>query len=610
MRRISVISTLVVLAVLLTVAVWGCKNPDDGSKPVVPDPHGPGATGDPMDPGIPEPFAYEFGPVVDITIEGDGDIVLATEAGLELFTPYGVHKRMMSASYYQGLAMSNFGQVDTGRGIIGVVPENMCLPTPAFDDLYVSGGVPGVSFDPIWWGGEPDPYMPPGTCVNFASSSTFGSCDCTPHPIAYHPLNPPYLFQKVYTPNCIADSDCDWPFTNTIDVNDYAIVAYHPDAPWVPDYMYPIFEGGQDYLVYYDYPTYMGLQNAAAALGVVPACAINSNFIVWDLTSINYMSTRSGMTTSNICDFEFDNLHRLIWVMPNADSIAITEPVVFGAPIVVQKTIGGRQNGMGTLPGEFQGPRALAIDPRNQNIVVSDTGNKRVQIFDNDGNYIREFGAADPTFTPAAIRVDAFGAIYVSNINPNRAEGDNLRIYNEYGSPVIFGTIEGWVFDKDTNQPLDNARVMVQSTFNALSDITDENGYFEFPAVAQGTHNIVAEKYGFNSGQVNVTVNGGYKSKVDIYLKRVMTEPPGYGQVTGTVFSSLYNKPQPGLTAEIVGAGISNQTNGNGEFTLYNVPEGEHTFRLTGNGTIYYEKYIVVTKGGIVDLGVMYLPIP
>jgi len=598
------------MVVLLALAMWGCSNPDEDDDPIVPDPSGPGSTTGPMDPFIPTPFAYNFGgTITDIGIEGDGDIVIAAETGMQLFTPYGVWKKTLTGQVITGIASSNQGNLDTGRGVQAIGPGVAnCNPQPYYDDNYVQGGVPHVSYDAVWFAGEPDPYYP-DICVNIASTSSFASCDCVPHPISYHPVTN-YAYQKVLAPDCIADSDCPWPFTNTVDAGGYAILAYHPDTPLPPDYMSFIFEGNVDYLVYYDYPTFMQVQNLAAMLGVLPACSINNLYTIWDLTSMNYMSSRDGMTTTNICDFEFDTLNRLVMVLPNADSVAITEPVVFGQPIIIQQVLGGRQNGLGTLPGEFQGPVAIAVDPRNQDILVSDAGNGRVQVFDNDGNFKREFGAADPDFTPGAIRVDSFGAIYVANTNGNRAEGDDLRIYNEYGAPVVYGTIEGWVYDKDTHVPIDNASVRVQSTFSPLDAFTDGDGHFQFDAVAAGTHNIVAEKYGYNAGQVNIDVTGGYKTIVDIYLDRVMTEPPGYGTVTGTVFSTLYNEPVPGLTAEIVGLPISNQTNGNGEFTLYSVPEGDHTIRLTSNGIIYYEKYITVTKGGILDLGYLYLPIP
>src|SRR5438045_521940 len=48
----------------------------------------------------------------------------------------------------------------------------------------------------------------------------------------------------------------------------------------------------------------------------------------------------------------------------------------------------------GSGPGEFNSPTFVAVDPSSHNIVVSDTGNSRVQIFDPAGNYLGEFGSA------------------------------------------------------------------------------------------------------------------------------------------------------------------------------------------------------------------------
>jgi DNA-binding beta-propeller fold protein YncE len=603
MKRIIFILTAISIALTLALTAWGCKNPDNTTNPTTPEPE-PYGTGEPPNPPIPTPFAERPGLVLDIGIEGDGDIVFADEAGLQLYTPYGEFKRTMTGGLWLGLATANYGVLDTGRGIMGIGEAAGCNPQPAYDDVYVTGGVPYVSYFQPWWEGDPDPYNPQ-VCVNFASTSSFSSCDCIPAGISYHPVTA-FAYQKVFAPDCIADGDCPWPYTDAIEYGGYAILAYHPLAPLPP--LDNVWQGSVDFLVYYDYPTYYNMQNAAFMLGVTPACQLHNLFLVWDLTSMNYMSSRSGMNAQNICDIEFDGLNRLVMSLPNADSVVITDPVIFGDPIVMQQTLGGRQNGLGTLPGEFQGPTGVAIDPRNQNIYVSDTGNGRVQVFDNDGNFIREFGGADPTFTPRAIRVDAFGTVYVANVTDNLQ--DTLRIFDEYGARIQYGTIEGFVFDKDTHMPIDSALVAVQSTFNPLRDFSASDGSFSFPAVAAGTHDIVAEKYGYNSGHVIVSVTGGNKVTTDVYLERTGIGPAGYGMVTGTVFSSLYNEPVPGLTAEIVGLGVSNQTNGNGEFTLHDVLEGEHIIRLTANGVVYMERYITVTKGEILDLGRIDLPIP
>ena len=430
MRRTFFILTAIIIALTLALTAWGCKNPDQGTDPVIVNPDGTNP-GEEPDPPIPTPFARTPALVLDIGIEGDGDIVIADLGGLQLYTPYGEFKRTMTGGMWLGLATSNYGVLDTGRGIMGIGEAANCNPRPAFDDVYVTGGVPHVSYFQPWWEGEPDPYNPQ-VCVNFASTSSFSSCDCVPAGITYHPVTA-FAYQKVYAPDCIADGDCPWPITDTIEFGDFAILAYHPMAPLPP--LDNVWQGSVDFLVYYDYPVYFRMQNAAFNFGVTPACQLHNLYLIWDWLSQNYMSSRSGMSAENICDIEFDGLNRLVMSLPNADSVVITDPVVFGEPIVIQQTLGGRQNGLGTMPGEFQGPTGVAIDPRNQNIFISDTGNGRVQVFDNDGNFIREFGGADPTFTPRALRVDAFGTVYVANVTDN--EADTLRIFDEYGAGNI-----------------------------------------------------------------------------------------------------------------------------------------------------------------------------
>jgi DNA-binding beta-propeller fold protein YncE len=44
----------------------------------------------------------------------------------------------------------------------------------------------------------------------------------------------------------------------------------------------------------------------------------------------------------------------------------------------------------GTAPGQFRTPHAIAID-RNNNIYVGDRGNRRIQVFDTDGKFLRMF---------------------------------------------------------------------------------------------------------------------------------------------------------------------------------------------------------------------------
>ncbi len=85
-------------------------------------------------------------------------------------------------------------------------------------------------------------------------------------------------------------------------------------------------------------------------------------------------------------------------------------------------TMWGRP-GATTEPGagidtQFFGPRDIAIDGQGR-LLVSDTGNKRVQVFDANGNFIGQFGSAGSEAgqfnEPVGLAVDDAGNIYVAD---------------------------------------------------------------------------------------------------------------------------------------------------------------------------------------------------
>jgi DNA-binding beta-propeller fold protein YncE len=86
--------------------------------------------------------------------------------------------------------------------------------------------------------------------------------------------------------------------------------------------------------------------------------------------------------------------------------------------------------GVSTEPGNernttFFGPRAIVIDTLGR-LLVSDTGNKRIQIFDREGNYLAQFGhpgTGNGDFNePVGVAVDSGGNIYVADTWNQRIE--------------------------------------------------------------------------------------------------------------------------------------------------------------------------------------------
>lgn len=319
------------------------------------------------------------------------------------------------------------------------------------------------------------------------------------------------------------------------------------------------------------------------------------------LLGLNGTGIRDGITIGNVQDFDFDAQGRLIMSIYNGDSYAISKPVVDGDFIVIDRVVGGRQNGLGTGPGEFQGPIGVTVDPRNQNHLICDSGNDRVQVFDSQGNYIRQFLTGD---TPRMALVDYWGNIMV-------ATNGGLEIYNEQGSLPVYGSVEGFVVDKNSRLPIEYAIVWVTSTFQlpVQGVYTNKDGYFKLSTVPAGTHNITALKDAYFDASVTVEVSSGQTTESTIYLTRVPVSSPGTGNVTGTIMSALRNTMLSGLTVGIKGTGISDISNGNGEFLLIGVPSGAQKLEISSNGVIIWEKNIQVPDGQTFDMGFIQLQI-
>lgn len=92
--------------------------------------------------------------------------------------------------------------------------------------------------------------------------------------------------------------------------------------------------------------------------------------------------------------------------------------------------------GKGNAPGQFLFPTYLAVDPQG-NLYVTDTMNARVQMFDTDGNYVKEFGERGNAWgmfeRPKGVAVDSFGNVYVAD-----SAWSNVQIFNPKGQILLF----------------------------------------------------------------------------------------------------------------------------------------------------------------------------
>jgi hypothetical protein len=506
------------------------------------------------------------------------------------------------------------------------------------DDAFVQNTHGCVSYNPDWFGGVADPLRlgcTPGISAQWRG--TAGS----PHGFDHHPVSrKPYV--RLSAQSLTIDNDNDGgaapcnaiPPTITFGTPVQGIMAYDPRAPFMD--------------MFWNAPGFSDLPDGDFCFWVQKSThdqilAIQMTFPSWapwstgiravafDRLPVTPLTTgespRTGMSVGGIADMCFDDQSRFIFAIPGANTVAITEPHTDeSAHIIIQKEIGGLQNGDGTQPTDLQGPASVDVDPRSQDILVADTGHDRIVIFTSSGTYKRQFVTGA---NPYMVRVDNFGRIFVATRGAgNDGEGGGLSIYDEFGKTPIFGSIEGLVKDSQTNRNISRGLVRINyptsySTPNAdpnnpatnpfLSQqaLTDDAGYFRFSQVVLADQlGITATRAGYVDATVSVDVTPGKTTTVEIVMVPENTNSPGFGVVTGTLQSSKNGSPLANFNVGIQGTGISDRTNGAGEFAILGVPAGTQTVVVSANGTIVYtQPGVAVADGQTKDLGAIEIDI-
>jgi len=133
----------------------------------------------------------------------------------------------------------------------------------------------------------------------------------------------------------------------------------------------------------------------------------------------------------------------------------------------------------GSSAGRFEGPQAVAVDHYNNHIIVCDTRNNRIQVFDERGNHINSFGSAGQSFGqfsgPRGLAIDQNNNIIVSDSTNHRIQvfDSTGRWIKSFGS---FGSTSGKL-----NRPLGLAvdhhnNIIVCDSLNHRIQVFDENG--------------------------------------------------------------------------------------------------------------------------------------
>ena len=122
----------------------------------------------------------------------------------------------------------------------------------------------------------------------------------------------------------------------------------------------------------------------------------------------------------------------------------------------------------------FWGPRGIAVDSQGR-VFVADTGNKRIAVFDEEGNFLTQFGTAglDPGQfdEPVGVAVAGDGTVYVTDTWNQRVQS---FIPNEDGSQYF--PLNQWDVNAWFGQSLENKPFIAVSEDKHVF-ITDPEGY-------------------------------------------------------------------------------------------------------------------------------------
>jgi len=167
-------------------------------------------------------------------------------------------------------------------------------------------------------------------------------------------------------------------------------------------------------------------------------------------------------------------------------------------------------NGPNDGPGQFFGPRAIAVDQAGS-LLVTDTGNHRVERFDADGKFLAAYGgrgAGDGLFSePVGVAVDKSGNIYVADTWNKR-----IQKLDPNGKYVAQWPIVGWDSDSVVNKP------DISLDGDGSIFVTDPEGHRAVKLSASGQVLAVWGKLGNDNTSMNLPTGIAVAPSGDVWM--------------------------------------------------------------------------------------------
>ncbi len=216
----------------------------------------------------------------------------------------------------------------------------------------------------------------------------------------------------------------------------------------------------------------------------------------------------------------------------------------------------------GRAPGQFSYPRAVAVDAQGR-IYVADSGNNRVQVFNPDGSFLRQFGSTCKLDTregctgdgrgqfnePWGIAVDGEGNVYVADTWNHRVQkfdkdGNFIAMWGvfestagELGKPFAFYGPRQMLVDRED-------RLYVMDTGNKRVQVFNSDGSF---FTQFGGSGVVDGRFDEPTGIAQDGAGAWYIA--DTWNRRIQKFSPAQEYLAqwpifGWAGNSVVNKPQ------------------------------------------------------------------
>ncbi|MCS7178566.1 MAG: TIGR03663 family protein [Anaerolineae bacterium] len=161
-------------------------------------------------------------------------------------------------------------------------------------------------------------------------------------------------------------------------------------------------------------------------------------------------------------------------------------------------------------PGAFYGPRGIAVAP-DGSVYVTDTGNKRVQVFTADGTFVRMWGSPGSSpgqlSEPVGIALGPDGNLYVADTWNYR-----VQVLNPLGKPIRQWPIAGW------NNPAAEEKPYLAVDRAGRVYVTDPGHYRVLAFSSEGEYLYSFGQFGFEPTAFVLPMGVAVGPEGDLYI--------------------------------------------------------------------------------------------